>query len=502
MQNKVNMEDTISNENLKNRIICKACNTGNDASATRCRKCWGRLTQKGFNTKVEPELVSSSYETQYLNDYRKTIANRAMIKWVLGLTITLFLILAWIINVFQFNVNIETISPSSKVSNSQDINDWPMVQKNNHHTGLASENDFSISEGVKWKFTTTDFIHTTPAIVENTIYIGTGDNKIIALDTNNGNVIWENTVNSPVDVSLSLTKDIAYASLRDGRILALDRKNGKEIWSYDTGEAIFGSVTIHNGAVYGGNTGKRIFSIDAKTGELLWDYFTESWVITAPAVKDNVVAVGSDDSYFYLLNAQNGNLRYKLKLGSGENTPTIIDDTAYFTTATRFGSRLNSFNIQRKNVRFAQGFIRWWFQLYAWNMASKPANPIGYNWGVELRRETGGFQIRNEQVRSNLATDGKYIYVNTFEGNIRSIDIKNGDTLWKISKSANIQSSPILSGSTLVQLMNNGTIYGINKNDGSIMWEYMLNEAIYGSAILVNDTLYVPTVEGNLYALG
>ena len=92
--------------------------------------------------------------------------------------------------------------------------------------------------------------------------------------------------------------------------------------------------------------------------------------------------------------------------------------------------------------------------------------------------------------------------MNTFEGNIRSIDIKNGDTLWKISKSANIQSSPILSGSTLVQLMNNGTIYGINKNDGSIIWEYMLNEAIYGSAILVNDTLYVPTVEGNLYALG
>ena len=137
--------------NLKNRIICKACNTGNDASATRCRKCWGRLTQKGFNTKVEPELVSSSYETQYLNDYRKTIANRAMIKWVLGLTITLLLILAWIINVFQFNVNIETISPSSKVSNSQDINDWPMVQKNNPHTGLASENDFSISEGVKWE---------------------------------------------------------------------------------------------------------------------------------------------------------------------------------------------------------------------------------------------------------------------------------------------------------------------------------------------------------------
>ena len=95
-------------------------------------------------------------------------------------------------------------------------------------------------------------------------------------------------------------------------------------------------------------------------------------------------------------------------------------------------------------------------------MASKPANPIGYNWGVELRRETGGFQLRNEQVRSNLATDGKYIYVNTFEGNIRAVDIKNGETLWKTSKSKNIRSSPILSGSTLIQLMGDGTIYGIN----------------------------------------
>ena len=496
------MENTINSESLKNRIICKGCNTGNDANATRCRNCWGRLTLTGFGKEIEPELVTSTYETEYLDDYRKTLSNKAMIKWIVMLVITLLAIGVWIINVFQFNPTINPPNPSTSISNSQDINDWSMVQKNNHHTGLASDKDFTIPKGIKWKFTTNGFIHTTPAIVNNTIYIGTGNNKIIALDTNNGDPLWEHTVNSPVDVSISLTKEMAYASLRDGRILALDPKNGNELWSYDTGEAMFGSVTIHNGAIYGGNTGKKIFCIDAKTGELLWDYYTESWVTTAPAVKDNVVAVGADDSYFYLLNAQNGNLRYKLRLGSGENTPTIIDDIAYFTTATRFGSRLSSFSLQRKNVRFAQGFIRWWFQLYAWNMASKPANPIGYNWGVELRRETGGFQLRNEQVRSNLATDGKYIYVNTFEGNIRAVDIKNGDTLWKTSKSKNIRSSPILSGSTLIQLMGDGTIYGIDKNDGSTMWEYELNEEIYGSAILVKDILYIPTIEGNLYALG
>ena len=486
------MEEAINNTNLNNRIICKICNTGNDGNAIRCQNCWGRLTLTGFNRSTEPVYVSSAYEETYINKYKNKIITRGLLKWAVTLVTTLIVITIWLLNIFQYTPHPLVKKPTTNISNSQSIDDWSMAQKNDHHTGIADNNNFAITKGTQWKFSANDFIHTTPSILENTIYIGTGDNKIIALDKNNGSTLWEYNVNSPVDVSLSLTKEIVYAGLRDGRILALDTKDGNELWSYDTGEALFGSVTVINGAVFGGNSGKKIFSIDAATGELLWDFHTDSWIMNAPAVKDGVVAVGANDQHFYLIDAQNGTLRYKIRLGSAQNTPTIIDDTAYFTTASRFGSKLNAFNITRKNIRFADGFVKWWFQLYIWNIAPEPANPIGYKWGIILEKEL---------VRSNLATDGEYLYVTTIEGNIRAIDVKDGSTLWKTSKSENIRSAPILSGSTLVQLMENGTIYGINKNDGSTVWQYELNEDIYGSAILVDNTLYVPTIKGNLYAL-
>ena len=66
---------------------------------------------------------------------------------------------------------------------------------------------------------------------------------------------------------------------------------------------------------------------------------------------------------------------------------------------------------------------------------------------------------------------------------------------------APLRSSPIITGDTVVQAAADGTIYGFDAASGEQRWTVSVGEGIVASPILVNGTLYVPTIDGSLYAL-
>jgi outer membrane protein assembly factor BamB len=43
-------------------------------------------------------------------------------------------------------------------------------------------------------------------------------------------------------------------------------------------------------------------------------------------------------------------------------------------------------------------------------------------------------------------------------------------------------------------------VYGIDIDSGKKLWEFKLDTGVFASPILVNDTLYIPTIDGSLYA--
>jgi outer membrane protein assembly factor BamB len=88
--------------------------------------------------------------------------------------------------------------------------DWPMF----HHDLERSSETSDVIEnpeklGLKWKFETGygDFgVSSSPAISENYVYVGSGDDYVYCLDKNTGELIWNFKTRKAVDSSPAILR--------------------------------------------------------------------------------------------------------------------------------------------------------------------------------------------------------------------------------------------------------------------------------------------------------
>ena len=79
--------------------------------------------------------------------------------------------------------------------------DWWMFQHDPQHTGRSSFNGPSVPLG-KWKYTLSGLIDASPAIAaDGTIYIGSWDNNVYALNPADGSLKWKFATGAQVDSS-------------------------------------------------------------------------------------------------------------------------------------------------------------------------------------------------------------------------------------------------------------------------------------------------------------
>ena len=69
--------------------------------------------------------------------------------------------------------------------------DCAMFHSNETHTGIYEEGDYKNFGEIKWKFKTNGIIHTSPALYDSTIYIGSWDTYLYAIDAITGKEKWK-----------------------------------------------------------------------------------------------------------------------------------------------------------------------------------------------------------------------------------------------------------------------------------------------------------------------
>ena len=127
---------------------------------------------------------------------------------------------------FSSNVIINTPRFNKGPANSP----WPMFRHDLNHTG-KSQYDTSKNNGQKkWEFTTGDYVSSSPAIgPDDTIYIGSYDNKLYALYPN-GTKKWDFATEWSIESSPMIGSDgIIYIGSRDGKLYALYPNGTKKL---------------------------------------------------------------------------------------------------------------------------------------------------------------------------------------------------------------------------------------------------------------------------------
>src|SRR5438128_374721 len=87
-------------------------------------------------------------------------------------------------------------------------------------------------QGIQWFVPTDGFVTSSPAVEGQTVYIGTGAGKLLALDLRSGAEKWSAEVGSSVGSSPAVVANRVFFTSRDGTMHALSADTGKSLWEF------------------------------------------------------------------------------------------------------------------------------------------------------------------------------------------------------------------------------------------------------------------------------
>ena len=204
--------------------------------------------------------------------------------------------------------------PAGKCSNN-----WSEFHRTNMQRWNPCEKVLSVNNVgklvLKWKYTTGSVFHSSPAVVNGVVYVGSVDANVYALNASTGAKLWSYTTGAEVDSSPAVVNGVVYVGSLDNNVYALNASTGAKLWSYAT--LVQSSPAVANGVVYVSSLDNNVYALQASTGAVLWSYATGDRVFSSPAVVDGVVYVGSYDNNVYALNASTGAKLWSYATGTG-----------------------------------------------------------------------------------------------------------------------------------------------------------------------------------------
>ena len=363
---------------------------------------------------------------------------------------------------------------SQTVSTAQGLqagSPWPMFRQNTLHTGLGIGS--GATSTLKWKFVTGANVNGSPAIgADGTIYVGSYDDNVYAINPADGSQKWKFTTGNWVQTSPAIGADgTIYIGSNDDNVYAINSADGSQKWMFITKSQVHSCPAIGvDGTIYVGSTDDNLYALNPADGSQKWMFTTGGAVGSSPAIgADGTIYVGSGDNNLYAINPVDGSQKWKFTTGASVwSSPAVgADGTIYV------GS--NDDNLYAINP--ADGSQKWMFTTGSQIMDSSPA----------------------------IAADGT-IYVGSEDpsDSLYAINPADGSQKWMFTTGGKVDSSPTIgSDGTIYVGSTDDNLYAINPADGSQKWMFTTGGTVYSSAAIGTDgTLYVGSDDYNVYALG
>lgn len=210
---------------------------------------------------------------------------------------------------------------------------------------------------VVWTFKAGAAIWGTPAISDGTVYFGSDDANLYAVDAQNGSLRWKFLTQGIVRSRPAIVGELVYLASDDGYLYGAEVQSGAQAWRTDIGNSLprdkrekLGTSTdptgwdylqsspvVVNGQIYIGSLDGNVYALAADTGKINWTYKTGQKVRAMPTLADGVLYIGSWDESMYALNALSGQMLWTTPVG-GEVQSTALVANGLVYTASRKAS--------------------------------------------------------------------------------------------------------------------------------------------------------------------
>jgi outer membrane protein assembly factor BamB len=118
------------------------------------------------------------------------------------------------------------------------------------------------------EFETGDSVYSSPAIgTDGTVYVGSSDKKLYAVNPKSGAKLWEFETRDYVASSPAIGSDgTVYVGSDDNKLYALNPKSGAKLWEFETGGFVDSSPAIgSDGTVYVRSWDNKLYAIKTES---------------------------------------------------------------------------------------------------------------------------------------------------------------------------------------------------------------------------------------------
>lgn len=309
--------------------------------------------------------------------------------------------------------------------------------------------------------------------------------------------IWSRSIGEGGDERMPLTSapvvtsDTVFTLNNDSEVYAFDIDNGDLLWETEvikSGEdeiVIGGGLGFSAGKLFVTNGFNEVIAIDANDGEILWRTETKAPVRGAPsAIPGRVIVttLGNETIAFDTANGEKLWSHRGLSSGAGlvgATTPAIVKDAVI----TTYGSG------EVYALQINTGLELW----------SENLSPLAKNAG----------QSNITDIHALPVVDDGYVYVTSYNNQMRSIDVRTGKTQWNIPVGGT--STPWVSGNRVFMITTQGELVSINRVSGDIMWQMALPQfededdredpITWTGPLLAGDQLIIVSTHGEIALL-
>ncbi|MFN7940223.1 MAG: PQQ-binding-like beta-propeller repeat protein [Thermoanaerobaculia bacterium] len=182
-------------------------------------------------------------------------------------------------------------------------------------------------DGIGW-----DFHAPRPLVIDDTVYVGSGDGSFHAVDVATGARRWRFATGGKIRGGAAQAGDRVVFGSADHFVYSLDRATGEQAWKHDTKAEVENEPAVAGDRVVVGNRGVGLVALASASGEELWHTtFWGSWLESTPTVDRGVLYVGSSDmGRVSALDPGDGRVLWRADVfGWTFGTPLVVGERIY-----------------------------------------------------------------------------------------------------------------------------------------------------------------------------
>ncbi|MFK7804830.1 MAG: PQQ-binding-like beta-propeller repeat protein [Anaerolineae bacterium] len=259
------------------------------------------------------------------------------------------------------------ISPEDQISGR--IVSGMLIEDDTIYTGTSNNQIIAVNRNdgtILWEASTENAVWSPPASLNETIFVSSIDRNIYAINKSDGSIKWTHTLNgagagSPV---ISADQQRVYAGSFGGEVIALNPEDGSDIWKTSTTNAdwVWGApVEIGDELIYADVDG-NVYAVDAFTGEEIWNAKVVGSVVGDILVSGDTILVGAGDEESFKGSVTafslTGEEIWRTETSANlQSSPVLLNNNSQL--AVVYGSAENDIPLGVNVIDVADGSIFW-----------------------------------------------------------------------------------------------------------------------------------------------